>query len=205
MQYDGPPLHDEFQKNHPSAINYDAHVEDYLANVLAFGAIIGPFSEPPFQPWCNVAPLMTREKANGIDRRIIVDLSFPPGHGPNAFITKNVVFGRELNHVLPTVQDAINIIISLDFNVLLGSIDITRAYCNFILDPLDWPLTCVNHNGKYYVDRATPFGSHISSVYMQRMALFIQRALLAKGILTVLYLDACSLGLMISSWNWDYR
>lgn len=189
MQYNGPPLYNEFVKNHPSATNYQAHVEDYINSEIALGAILGPFDDVPFQPWCNTAPLMTREKANGIDRRIIVDLSFPPGRGPNAFVNRNTVFGIELTHTLPTINDAVNIITSLDFNVALGSIDIARAYRNFILDPLDWPLTCMQHDGKFYVDRAMPFGSRISSVYMQRMALFIQRALLVRGILTVVYLD----------------
>lgn len=73
--------------------------------------------------------------------------------------------------------------------MILGSIDISRAYRNFMLDPLDWPLNCIHHAGQFYIDRAMPFGSRISSVYMQRMALFIQRALLIRGILTVVYLD----------------
>lgn len=34
-----------------------------------------------------------------------------------------------------------------------------------------------------------PFGSRLSSVYMQRMAQFIQRAVLRQGVLTIIYLD----------------
>lgn len=139
----------QFIKNHPSATNYPTHVTNYIDQEIALGAIIGPFEVAPFQSWCNIAPLMTCEKANGVDRRIIVDLSYSPGSGPNTFVTKNTVFGRELTHALPTVQDAINIITSLDFNVLLGSIDISRAYHNFILDPLNWPLNCIYHDNSF--------------------------------------------------------
>lgn len=143
MQYRGPPLRHEMSPNHPSAQNFQAHVDDYIDLERELGAIIGPFSAPPFTPWCNVAPLMTREKSNKIDRRIIVDLSFPPEKGPNAYVTRNYVFGQVVTHTLPTIQDVVNIVIGLNFNVVLGSIDIARAYRNFRLEPLDWPLACI--------------------------------------------------------------
>lgn len=41
----------------------------------------------------------------------------------------------------------------------------------------------------YYVDTAVPFGSKLSSLYMQKITQFIQRALLAKGINIIMYLD----------------
>lgn len=92
MMYRGPPPACTFLSNHPSATNFSGHVTAYIDKELELGALIGPFCDPPFEPWCHVAPLMTRIKANGTDRRIIVDLSFPPGLGPNSFIAKNVVF-----------------------------------------------------------------------------------------------------------------
>lgn len=189
MQYRGPPIHNKFTSNHPSAINFPDHVNKYIKTEIGHGAIVGPFQEPPFHPWCNVAPLMTRPKANKNERRVIVDLSFPPDSGPNSHIAKNCVFGRLLSHVLPTVQDAIKIITTLGFNVNLCSVDIARAYRNFVLDPYDWPLACIYHDGSFYIDRAMPFGSRLSSLYMQRLAAFIQRALLRIDILTVIYLD----------------
>lgn len=189
MQYRGPPLHNTVVSNHPSAVNHDSHVSKYIRSEISMGALIGPFDHPPFKDWCNVAPLMTREKANKTDRRIIVDLSYPAGNGPNHFIVKNEVFGSAVAHVLPSVNDAINIITSLEFDVMLASVDISRAYRNFALDPFDWPLACIHHHGKYYIDRCMPFGSRISSLYMQKMACLIQRALINKGINTVVYLD----------------
>lgn len=189
MQYHGPPLNMPYTSNHPSAVNFDTHVTSYIELEMELGAIIGPFSSPPFTPWCNIAPLMTREKTNKVDRRVIVDLSYPPDKGPNTYVTKNEVFGQLVTHTLPTIQDVIKVIVALDFNVVLGSVDISRAYRNFRLEPLDWPLTCIHHEDKYYIDIAMPFGSRLSSVYMQNMARFIQRALLRKGLLTIIYLD----------------
>lgn len=74
MQYSGPALHNGFTSNHPSAINFQQHVTDYIEFERSIDAIIGPFNEPPFQPWVNIAPLMSREKADKDARRIIVDL-----------------------------------------------------------------------------------------------------------------------------------
>lgn len=189
MQYHGPILNNTFTSNHPSALNFEQHVTEYIDYEISINAIVGPFSEPPFQPWANIAPLMSREKSDKVSRRIIVDLSYPPGCGPNAYITKNEVFGELVIHVLPTVRDAINIITAHNFDVVMGSVDVARAYRNFVLDPLDWPLACVSHMGKYYIDTRMPFGSRISSVYMQRIAQFIQRALIREGVQTIIYLD----------------
>lgn len=189
LQYRGPALNNAFMENHPSAVNFPSQVRAYIGKELPLGGLVGPFDDVPFTPWCNLAPIMTREKANNKERRIIVDLSFPEDNGPNSFIEKNTVFGRSVNHSLPSVNDAVKVITSMDFNVVLCTVDIARAYRNFKVDPLDWPLTCITFDNKYYVDTCMPFGSRVSSLYMQRMACCIQRALINLNILSVVYLD----------------
>lgn len=189
LQYRGPPLYNGFVDNHPSANNYEQHVTDYIHKEMEMGAIVGPFSEPPFVPWVNIAPLMSREKATSNQRRIIVDLSHPEGSGPNSFIQKNVLFGELVLHVLPTVSDVIQLAIRLNYDICLASLDIARAYRNFALDPYDWPLNCICHKNQFYIDVRMPFGSRLSSLYMQRIAGFITRAAAREGITVVIYLD----------------
>lgn len=132
---------------------------------------------------------MSREKATSDQRRIIVDLSYPEGSGPNHFIQKNVVFGENVCHVLPTISEVVELVMHFDYDLLLASIDIARAYRNFPLEPYDWPLNCISHNQQFYIDVRMPFGSRLSSLYMQRMAQFITRAAAKIGITTVVYLD----------------
>lgn len=84
---------------------------------------------------------------------------------------------------------AIDIIRHHQFNLQLATIDLERAYRNFSNDPLDWPLTCIKHRGGYYVDTGLPFGSRVSSLYMQKVAQFIQRSLARKGVNILIYLD----------------
>lgn len=50
LQYRGPPIHNKFVDNHPSAKNFPTDVGNYITKEMALGAIIGPFSEPPFVP-----------------------------------------------------------------------------------------------------------------------------------------------------------
>lgn len=151
LQYQGPPLRNNFKGNHPSAVNYPEQVRSYIEKEIQLGGLAGPFEDIPFNPWYNLAPIMTREKANKQERRIIVDLSFPEDNGPNSFIEKNLVFGRKVNHELPSVSDAVRIITSLDFDVVLSTVDIARAYRNFKVDPLDWPLTCIWFDDRHYI------------------------------------------------------
>lgn len=189
LQYRGPALSARPVVNHPSALNYPDHVTRYIATELKLGALVGPFTRAPFDPWCNTAPLMSRPKQTMHDRRIIVDLSYPVDSGPNSFIIKNHVFGVTVPHVLPGISDAIAAIVCHGFQVTLAAIDIARAYRNFPLEPLDWPLNCIAFNDEHFIDTCMPFGSRLSSLYMQRIASMLQRALAHRGVVSIIYLD----------------
>lgn len=128
LQYLGPPNPSKgvIAPNHKSAKDYGTHIEKFIQNEVENLTIMGPFQSLPFQ-WANVAPMMTRPKSDPAKRRVIVDYSYPEG-GINAMIYKNVLFGTEVNHNLPTVQQAVEIIRSHRFNVLLASVDLERAY-----------------------------------------------------------------------------
>ena len=62
--------------NHSSALSFPDHVQFYLDTECKEGAMLGPFTSPPFWPWLHISPLMTREKKNSTQRRVIVDLSW---------------------------------------------------------------------------------------------------------------------------------
>ena len=56
--------------NHASAIEFQADVDTYIHEELKYGAIWGPFDDPPFP--VHISPLMHREKQNSATRRTIV-------------------------------------------------------------------------------------------------------------------------------------
>ena len=160
LQYRGGPVFstDPMCSNHHSALQYPAAVKQYIEKELRLGALIGPFSVPPFTPWCGISPLMTLPKSDSNERRVIVDLSFPEG-GINAHIFKNSFDGMEVRHTLPSIQMVTDSVKEMGINsAYLASIDISRAYRNFRTCPTDWPLLCIQNEGSYYIDSAMPFG-----------------------------------------------
>lgn len=181
LQYLGGPLSENDIEMHTSGENYIDHIHEYLQTEIGYGAIAGPFVSPPFEPWIHTSPVMTRPKAESEKRRIIIDLSYPSGKSVNEFVVKNNYYGHHIDHSLPKIDDVINYVESKGFSVALATIDIRWAYRNFPGCPLDYPLNTIKFQGQYYLDMAMPFGACTSSVYMQKIANMISRALALFG------------------------
>lgn len=188
LQYIGSRPQTNCLANHTSALCHSEHVQAFIQKELSEGAMLGPFDRNPFYNWTHVNPLMTRPKPNG-KHRIIVDLAYPEGLGVNARVIKNHVFGVYINHHLPTIDHAVAIARSMNFQVLAAVIDIERAYRNYRADPLDWPLLVIAFQKRFYIDIGLPFGARLSSLYVQKIAEFIMRALQYRNIQALVYLD----------------
>ena len=190
IQYCGPPQYTQgATPNHASARNHQSHIRKYVQEETRHGALEGPFSAPPFTPWCVVSPLMSREKAGSTDRRIIVDLSFPDG-GVNKYIQPHIFNGEEATHNLPTIESAVDTISHMcPGQVTMAVVDLSRAYRQFPVSPLDWPLLGISVDNEYFFDRRMPFGARMSSFTMQTLADFVVRALNVRGIKAHMYLD----------------
>ena len=191
LQYCGPPLPTKDGiVNHQSATAFYSQVQSYIRVELEHGAILGPFSEPPFS-WVHISPMMTRPKASADlqARRVIVDLSFPREHNINMGIPHNTIFGVPYSHTLPTVDDLVALCELAHYEGYLYSVDISRAYRNFPVDPIDWPMMAITHDQHILLDLAMPFGARSSSLNMQLVANFIQRYLHLQGASTLMYLD----------------
>ena len=190
IQYAGPvgtglPI----QYNHQSAHNFAAYIDDYIHNETAHGALEGPFVDPPFTPWFVASPLMSREKSGGDGRRTIVDLSFPDG-GVNQYIQPHRYEGQPAVHNLPTIQAAVETIAATcPGRIHMAVIDLSRAYRQFPVAPLDWPLLGIGWKGAWSFDRRLPFGCRMSSFIMQSIANYIMRALASQHIHAHMYLD----------------
>ena len=190
IQYRGPPITaPAAAHNHQSALGFAEHIDRYVETETDKGALSGPYDKPPFTPWFTASPLMSREKPGGEGRRVIVDLSFPDG-GVNKFIPPHLFDGQDAYHNLPTIAAAVDTIASTcPGDVTMAVIDLSRAYRQFPVDPLDWPLLGIHWRGRWSFDRRLPFGCRMSSFIMQRIADFLVRALATKGIRSHMYLD----------------
>ena len=189
MGYAGPVSDTVGVDNHPSATKFPVHVSEFIDKEKGLDGVIGPYDHPPFAPWCHVSPLMTREKGDPDKRRIITDMTFPLESSINAYIVKNGVYGCQNEHSLPTVDALARDIAEVGPGVFLATVDISRAYKNFMSDPLDWPLLCFKWDDNFFCDLSMPFGARASSFHMQSVANCITDILRGEGIHCYMYLD----------------
>lgn len=155
--------------NHGSAIAYADHVATYIHTEIELGAILGPFEEPPFSPWFNTSPLMTRPKRASNVRRIIQDHSWPIGASVNAGVPRDVYLGRPYKLRLPSVDDLVSLIIKHGPGCFLYGTDLSRAYKQLRSCPLDWPLLGIHFDSKWYLDISISFGLRWGAMACQRV------------------------------------
>ena len=80
--------------NHPSASNFDSHVQAYIDTELSWNAIAGPFEYPPFSNDFVCFPLQTVPKRGSSTQWVVMDLSFPPGCSVNDGIPQDTYLGE---------------------------------------------------------------------------------------------------------------
>lgn len=165
---DQPPA--SVDSNHQSAIRHPNHVNAFIQKELQHHAILGPFKEPPFTPWCWMSPIMTRPKKESQERRIIMDLSFPHGFSPNDGISIYDHFGKDISYSLPSISDLINKLQLQGPGSWVWKADLSRAYRQIRIDPLDTPLLGFRVEDSYYIDLCPSFGCKSSSAACQRVA-----------------------------------
>ena len=153
--------------NHMSGVEFSSHIDTYHATELGKQAILGPFSMPPVVP-LHLSPLMTRPKKYSLTRRVVVDLSWPPGMAINDGIPKNDYLGIPVNLTLPTVDYLADRVRQSGPECYMYKLDLSRGYRQLRLDPFDWPLMSIKHNGELYLDICPPFGLRTAALMMQR-------------------------------------
>jgi hypothetical protein len=145
--------------NHGSALKFPAAVDTYFHSETHFGAMLGPFPDPPFLD-LHCSPLMTAPKDSS-DRRVIVDLSFSSAQrqAVNASVSKFTYVGTPFSLKLPMVDiicQALNIV---GQKVKIFNVDLARAFWQLHVDPFDIKFLGLCWLGAYYVDTSVPFGA----------------------------------------------
>ena len=123
--------------NHFSARQYDSHVKNYIQEEISHGAILGPFDEKPIEN-LHISPFLSREKPDSDNRRIIVDLSFPPAFAVNSNIKKDVYLDSPFFLTLPTVDHIVQQIVKHGRGSHISKVDISRTFRNLKIDPKDF-------------------------------------------------------------------
>ena len=85
--------------DHPQAL------KKYIQKEKDKGAVIGPLTLIAFKNKVGVSPISTRPKKNSKDRRVIIDLSFPPGEAVNDGMIKDNYMGLYVKLTFPRIDD----------------------------------------------------------------------------------------------------
>ena len=88
-------------KNHQGAVEFPEALDKYISKEQNHGSIMGPYNKIPFRKKVGRSPLSTRPKKDSQDRRIILDLSFPPSQAVNDGMIKNNYMGLNAKLTFP--------------------------------------------------------------------------------------------------------
>ena len=174
--------------NHASAASFTEDVEYYIETELGHRALAGPFGGPPVVPM-QLSPLMTRDKKNAQHRRVIMDLSWPPGFAINDGVDTNWYLDGPGKIKLPTVDFMEARLLDLGKGAYMFKTDLARGYRQLRVDPTDWPLLGFKHRDRVYMDLCPPFGLRTSALFMQRTSEAITYIHGKAGYYTRPYLD----------------
>ena len=182
------PKHVEF-RNHKGALDFPDAVDIYLSSETGRGVVIGPFDTNPFSCPVAVSPLNSVPKPDTIERRIILDLSWPVGSSVNDGIPSGIYLAQEFELVYPTVDLIADCVAALGSGCLLFKRDLKRAYRQFPVDPHDYPLLGYYWNGHFYFDVVLPMGLRTAAMACQRSTNAVCYILSRAGCQVCSYLD----------------
>ncbi|XP_077985143.1 uncharacterized protein LOC144439784 [Glandiceps talaboti] len=136
-----------------------------------------------------LSPLQTVEKKNSLDRRVVVDLSFPLGQSVNDGIPTDNYLDGPFSLSYPTVDNLTNLIREKGPGCFLYKRDLRRAYRQIPVDPHDYFLLGYSWKDMIFFDTKLPFGLRMASIACQRTTNAVRYIFEQEGGRCVNYLD----------------
>ena len=84
-------------------------------------------------------------------RRVVMDLSFPPGCSVNDSIPQDTYLGKYCKLRLPGIDQLVEFILEKGRHCLVFKKDLSRAYHQFPIDLKDYHLLGFHYQGKFYL------------------------------------------------------
>ena len=157
-------------KNHASALKHAASVDSYIDKMITRGAVIGPLQYNPFNSPLVISLLQTVDKSGSVDRRVVIDLSYPKGGASvNDGIPIKDYLGQPHNLTLSSVDDLVRLIVEIGPGCKLMKADMGSAYKQLYVDPKDYNLLGFSFRGKLYAELTFPFGARSAALCCQRL------------------------------------
>ena len=150
--------------NHQSATSYPDHVDTYLKEEIENKAMLGPFRTPPIKN-LHVSHFMTHEKSNSVNRRVIIDLSWPIGDSVNAGVTPDIYLGTDFILSYLSVDNIVSEALKLGKGCKIFKVDISRAFRHVPMDPGDLDLLGLRWGGTISWTFLCLLGSNMGLLY----------------------------------------
>ena len=128
-------------------------------------------------------------KSETTERRIILDLSFPPGRGVNDGIEKNSFLGQPFKLQLSGTDDMVDLIHQKGSGCSLFKRDLSRAFRQFPVDPADLDKLGFEWRGKVFLDRVLAMGLRTAGIACQRATNIIVYICKQNGVEILNYFD----------------
>ena len=183
-----PPPTNTF-KNHKGATDYPQALDKYISKEKEKGAVIGPFTVIPFQHNVGISPISTRPKKSTDERRVIIDLSFPPGDAVNDGMIRDNYLGLTAKLTFPTVDDLALRVYILGRGTMMFKIDLSRYFRQLPLDPGDYSLIGYIIGDNLYFDKVLPMGMRTAPYIAQRVTNAIRHIHQKLGYFLLNYID----------------
>lgn len=116
-------------------------------------------------------------------------MSFPEGEGVNGGITISSVYGRDTTYTLPSIKDLVTRIQNANGTAWLWKADLSRAYRQFRVDPIDTPLLGFKVGEQIYLDLCPSFSCRSSSGACQRVSAALVYIMANRGFSILAFLD----------------
>ncbi|MBV2113440.1 MAG: hypothetical protein KUF82_21005 [Candidatus Thiodiazotropha sp. (ex Ctena orbiculata)] len=155
-------------KNLKSANLHPDIVRQKIKAEIDAGRVAGPFDSRPF-PTLRVSPLGLVPKKEPGEYRLIHHLSYPCGASVNDFIDPQLCSVQ-----YTSFDEAVHMIQDLGTGCLLGKSDIKSAFRLLPVSVLDFDQLGFQFDGKFYFDKAMPFGCSIACQTWELFSTFLE-------------------------------
>lgn len=176
-------------KNHKGATDFPTEMIAYLEKESVNKAVLGPFKDNPFENGIKISPLNSLPKKDTLERRIILDLSFPKGYAVNDYVSKDYYLGEKIDLVFPKVDDFIQLIKQKGQGCLLFKKDLRRAYRQIPICPSNYNLVSFSWKKHIFCDTMLSMGLKSAAFLCQRFTNAIAYIMFRIGISILNYLD----------------
>ena len=189
VDHDGRETQSTPPRNHDSATKCPGEVRKYLIKEATYNAILGPFKHNPISSSVALSPLSTREKRDSTERRILVDMSFPPGLAVNEGIDKHKYQGEDVHLTYPSIDRMTELMVRKGRFSKLMKRDLKRAFRQFLVDPADIRLLGYVWEDHYFFDTVLAMGCRSSPYICQRVSNMLKYLYSLEGYECVNFLD----------------